>query len=97
MKRTIITLSLLAIGFTAFSQTKQPRVYYVSFTEQQFLQIQKRMLHADSLLANSDSRAKDIIPAKDALNDLWGAFVNAYIRRDTLSAAPVKVEVKKAN
>jgi hypothetical protein len=92
MKHLYITLILAVIVTAGFAQTKPKplKVYYVSFTEQQYMSIKSSVLKADSLLSISDAKAKDILPAINVLSDLFTTFNNAYVRADTLQMVPLK-------
>ena len=95
MKQFYIIAALLVAFSAAQAQTppKKPlKVYYVSFTEQQYKALEKQIVHADSLLSMSDAKAKEIIPAKDVLNNLFSAFNQAYVRQDTLRMEPLPIK-----
>lgn len=100
MKQLYIIAALLVAFSAAQAQTtpqvkKTFKVYYVPFTEQEYLVLQKQVIHADSLLSVSDAKAKEIIPAKDVINNLFSAFIQSYVRQDTLQLRPLQPPVAK--
>jgi len=96
MKKSILTTLIAFASLAAFSQEKKPfKVYYIPFTEQQYLSLQKQIIHADSLLSGSEAKSKDVSPARDIMNNVLSAFQQSYIRKDTLQLQPAKNEKSK--
>jgi len=96
MKKLILLLIIiLPISVQLKAQPKKTfKVYYVPFTELQYLALQKQATKADSLLSVSDAKAKDIIPVKDMIDNVFSVFQQAYLRKDTLQLQPLNPSKK---